>query len=60
MRTRRFSEEQMVGILREADKDPVARVAKVKASVNRICTGDSPSGHERRRRQTLASVGAGE
>ena len=28
MRRSRFSDEQMVGIIREADRDPVAEVAK--------------------------------
>ena len=28
MKNERFSEEQMVGILREADRNPVAQVAK--------------------------------
>lgn len=39
MRQGRFSEEQMVGILREADREPVAQVAqKHGISEQTICT----------------------
>jgi hypothetical protein len=35
MRKGRFSEEQMVAIIQEADRDPVAAVAKRHASASR-------------------------
>ena len=36
MKKGRFPEEQMVGILREADRNPVAQVAKKRAIWGRI------------------------
>jgi hypothetical protein len=61
MRKARFMEEQMVAIMREADREPVSAVAKRHGiSEQTIYTWPSVSAAFRRRRQVAEAARGGE